>query len=56
MLTKIISSFEVENMQTQYSALSYRINLSFHDYKLAIEIDQNGHSDRKIDYKLKKGK
>ena len=56
MLTKIISSFEVENMQTQYIVLSYRINLRFHDYKLAIEIDQNGHSDRKIDYKLKKGK
>ena len=46
MLTKIISSFEVENMQTQYSVLSYRINLRFHDYKLAIEIDQNGHSNK----------
>ena len=48
-LIKIISSFERENMQTQYKVLSYRIDLYFHDYKLAIEIDENGHSDRNID-------
>ena len=29
-LTKIMSSFEGENMQTQYKALSYRIDLYFH--------------------------
>ena len=46
MLTKITSSFEGENIQ---SVLSYRIDLYFHDYKLAIEIDENGHSDRNID-------
>ena len=40
-LTKIMSSFEGENMQTQYNVLSYRIDLYFHDYKLAIEIDKN---------------
>ena len=34
-VTKIKSSFDGENMQIQYSALSYRINLYFHDYKLA---------------------
>ena len=33
--------------------LSYRIDLYFHDYKLAIEIGENGHSDRNIDYKIK---
>ena len=38
-LTKIMSSFEGENMQTQYNVLSYRTDLYFHDYKLAIEID-----------------
>ena len=32
-------------MQTQYSALGFRIDLYFYDYKLAIEIDKNGHSD-----------
>ena len=26
-------------MQTQYTVLNYRINLYFHEYKLAIEIE-----------------
>ena len=38
-LTKIISLFEREYMPTQYKLLSYRIELYFHDYKLAKEID-----------------
>ena len=38
-LTKIISLFEGEYMPTQYKVLSYRIELYFHDYKLAKEID-----------------
>ena len=45
-LTKIMSSFEGENIQTQYNALSYRIYLCFHGYMLAIEIIEDGHSDR----------
>ena len=53
LLTKIMISFERQNMQTQQSLPSYRIELYFHDYKVAIEIDENGHSDRKIDYKIK---
>ena len=28
----------------------------FHDYKLAIEIDGNGHSDRNVDYEIKRQK
>ena len=55
-LTKVMSSFEWENMQTQYIVLSYRIDLYFHDYKLTIEIDENGHSNRNIDYKIKRQK
>ena len=39
-------------MQTY--VLSYRIELYFQDYKLAIEIDQNGHSIRNIDFKIKR--
>ena len=31
----------------------YRIDLYFYHYKLAIEIDKNGHSDRNIDYEIK---
>ena len=60
-LTRMRSSFEGENMQTQYSVLVYRIDLYFHDYTLAIEIDEqeqdeNGHSYRNIDYKIKRQK
>ena len=39
-------------METQYSG--YRIDLCFHDHKLATEIDENGHSDRNIDFEIKK--
>ena len=39
MLTAIMSSFEGENMQTQY-VLSYKIYSYFYDCKLAIEIDE----------------
>ena len=53
---KIKSSFEEENMQTQYNVLGYRIDLYYHDYKLAIEIDNNGHSNRNIDYEIKRQK
>ena len=38
-LRKLESSFEGENMQTKNSALGYRIDLYFHDYKLTIQID-----------------
>ena len=51
-LTKIISSFDGEIMQTRYNVLTYRIDLYFHDYKLPIEIDENGHIDRNIDCKI----
>ena len=32
--------------------MSYKIDLYSHDYKLAIEIDEDGHSNRNVDYKL----
>ena len=43
-------------MQRQNSALDYRIDLYFHEYKLAIEIDENNHSNRNIDYEIKRQK
>ena len=43
-------------MQTQYNVLSYRIDLYFHDYKLAILIDECSHSDRNPDYEVKRQK
>ena len=51
-----MSSFEGRNMKTQYNGLGYRIKLYLHDYKLAIEIDENGHSNRSINYEIKRQK
>ena len=55
---KVINSlkeaFEGENMQTQYTVIGYRIDLYFHEYKLAIEIDELGHNDRNIDYEIQR--
>ena len=55
-LTKIKISFQRGNKQTQYSALGHRIDLYFHGYKLAIEVDENGHNDRNIDCEIKRKK
>ena len=41
-------------MQTQYTVLGYRIDLYFHEYKLAIEVDELGHNDRNIDYEIQR--
>ena len=53
MVIKVRSSFEGEKMQTQYEAFRYRIDLYFSDFELEIEIDENGHNDRNIDYEIK---
>ena len=45
-LKSVMDTFERENMQTQYSVLGYRIDIYFHDYRLAIEVDEKGHKDR----------
>ena len=47
-IKSIKDAFEGEDMQTQYSVLSYGIDLYFHKYKLAIEVDELGHADRNI--------
>ena len=51
-----MNSFEGENMQTQFKVAVYRPDLYFHNYKLAIEIDENGQRDRNIDYEIKRQK
>ena len=51
-----MDAFEGENMQTQYRVLNYKIDLYFLDYKLAIEVDEKGHEDRRIDYEIKRQK
>ena len=43
-------------MQTQYIVLGYKFDLYFHDYKLTIEIYENGHRDGNIDYEIKRHK
>ena len=51
-----MSSFEVKNMQVQYIVLAHIIYLYFHDYELALEIEQNGHNDINTANKIKRQK
>ena len=52
----IKDSFEGENIQTQYSVLSYRIDLYFHKYNLAIEVDELEHTNRNINNEIERQK
>ena len=49
---KIKQIFEVENIQTEYKVLrlKYRIDIYFHEYKLAVEVDEYNHCNRDIEY------
>ena len=47
MLTKIIHSIDRENKQKHFNAISFKIDLK-------IEIDENLHSNKNIDYKIKR--
>ena len=51
-INSIKDAFEGEDMQTQYSVLSYRIDLYFHKYKL--EVDELGHADRNVDKEIER--
>ena len=55
-LKSIMEHYEGEDMETQYQVLNYRIDLYFHEYKLAIEIYEKGHKDRNQDYEVQRGK
>ena len=46
-LKSIKDTFEEGDMQSQYSIFYYRIDLYFHKYKIAIEVDKLGQADRK---------
>ena len=52
-INSIKDAFEGEDMQNQYSALDYRIDLYFHKHKIAIEVDKLGHADINLVMKLK---
>ena len=53
-LSAIKEAFAGENMQTQYPVLGYRIDLYFHEYKRAIEVDESGHNDRNINDEIER--
>ena len=53
-LESIKDEFEGEHMQTQYTVIGYRIDIYFHEYKLAIEVDELDHNDRNIDYEIQR--
>ena len=50
------NAFEGEDMQTQYSVLGYRIDLYFHKYKLAIEVDELVYADRNLSNEIERQK
>ena len=54
MLTNMKRLYEGQNMQTQYTEWGCINDLHFHDLKLAIENDENGHSKRNTGYKIKR--
>ena len=43
-------------MKTQNSVLGYRIDLYFHKYKLALEVDELGYADRNRSNKIERQK
>ena len=53
-INSIKDAVEGENMQTQHTVFGYRIDLYFHKYKLAIEVDKLGQNDRNIDYEIQR--
>ena len=53
-LESIKDAFEGEDMQTQCNVVGCRIDLYFHEYELAIEVDELGHNDRNIDYEIQR--
>ena len=40
----------------QHNVLGYRIDAYFPKYKLAIEVNEQGHNDRDIDYEIERQK
>ena len=56
MINLIKDTFEGENIQTQCSVLGYRIDHYFHEYKLAIEVDELGYANRNINNEIERQK
>ena len=43
-------------MQTHYTVIGYSIDLNFHKHKLAIEVDELGHTDRNLNNETERQK
>ena len=55
-LSKIATLFAAEEIILRRNILGYRIDAYFPKYKLAIEVDEQGHNDRDIDYEIERQK
>ena len=55
-LSKIVTVFEVEEIILQHNVLGYRIDAYFFKFKLAKEVDEQGHNDKDIDYEIERQK
>ena len=55
-LSKIVTLFAAEEIPLKHKVLGYRIDAYFPKYKFAIEVDQQGHNDRDIDYEIERQK
>ena len=55
-LSKIVTLFAAEKIILQHNVLGYRIDAHFVKYKLAIEVYEQGHNDRHIDYEIERQK
>ena len=55
-LKSVMDAFEGENMQIQYSVLGYKIDIYYHDHRLAIEVDEKRHKDRNINDEIQRQK
>ena len=53
-ISAIKDTFEGEDMQIHYSVLGYRVDLYFHEQKLAVEVDELGHNGRNINDEIQR--
>ena len=51
-LSKIVTLFAAEKIILQHNVLCYRIDAYFPKYKLSVEVDEQGHNIRDIDYEI----
>ena len=56
LLKSIKDAFEGEDVQTQCSVLGSKIDLYFHNHKLAIEVDELGHADINLSNEIERQK